>query len=151
MHSEFVPQHHREHEASMELSAIRDDVMEKEEGGRRIGGKPYRRGTYDWAKEYIYNDVEGPTYRAENITSAMCHTKALQKEKQNWLQYRLSFWSTRMVGGKRPRNPTDVKMLACMNTWTTGGSGDTSEDFLYMAEQTTEQYFNSFCKDIVDM
>lgn len=56
-----------------------------------------------------------------------------------------------MVEGKRPRKPTDLKLLASLRMLATGGSDQNIEDVSYIAEETKRQYFKSFCKDIVDM
>lgn len=138
------------------MQTVRKTHIEEEAGGgwggRPVGAKNYKRGTYNWVKDYVGTNGEPPNYPSSKFRRRFAIPRTLfQRLKGDLLQFRPEYWSTRMIGGNRPGKPTDVKILSCLRLLAAGISSDQLDDANYMAEETTGRYFKSFCRDISAM
>lgn len=78
-------------------------------------------------------------------------TNTVQKTKADHLQHGRTYWETRMIDGRRPGKPSDIKLFACLRIIEVCDRFDAIDNVAYMTEETVRQYFKSFCNDIVDM
>lgn len=56
-----------------------------------------------------------------------------------------------MITVRRLKNQKAVKLLSSLQFLVVGGRFDATGDVPYMGKETVREYFDSFCKDLVDM
>ena len=71
--------------------------------------------------------------------------------KEDLLRNSYENWHKKLIGGTRPGNPTDIKILFCLRRLSEGISYDSFVDQKYLSEETGWQYFKTFCEDIIEI
>lgn len=78
--------------------------------------------------------------------------KALYKKlREDLLNYNPAFWERRKCGFGKWGHTTDARLLAVLRMLSSGCPADSLDDAVYMSEQSINESFRQFCKDVIGM
>lgn len=110
--------------------------LEKAILGRKQGSKKYRRGKSNSVKYNIGTVEDVPIYWAEKFRRRFGIPRMLYRRlKKDLLNHRQKYWGKRMITGRRPGKPVDVKIMSFLNTLSSGNSADRNDDLGYMGDR----------------